>query len=133
MDKKKSIISIFLWAIFLLLAWTAITFIFSDDNEDLGGGYIYYGEQKMIDGKFQIPPTIQKYRYNSEIIIAKQHPTKYKDIMYIDYNYPLGRDAIYYWIIDKKTNTAIGPINYDEFIKEISKYDDKLEIEWDLR
>ena len=79
----------------------------------------------MINGKFQIPPTILEYRYNSEIIVAKQHPTKYKDIMYIDYNYPLGRDTIYYWIIEKETNTFMGPINYDEFLKGISKYDDK--------
>ena len=121
MDKKKSIIPIFLLAIFVLIVWTTITFIFSNDNEDLGGGYTYFSEQKMISGKFQIPPTILEYRYNSEIIIVKQRPTKYKDTMYTDYNYPLGRDTIYYWIIDKKTNTFTGPIKYDEFLKEYSK------------
>ena len=122
MDKKKSIITIFLLAIIILIAWATITFLFSDDSEDLGGGFTYYSEQKMICGKYQIPPTILEYRYNSEIIIVKQHPTKYKDIMYTDYNYPLGRDTIYYWIIEKKSNTIIGPINYNEFSKEISKY-----------
>lgn len=95
-----------------------------NDNEDLGGGYTYYFEQKMIDGKYQIPPTILEYKYNPDIIIVKQRPTKYRDIMYIDYNYPLGRDTIYYWIIEKKTNTLTGPVNYDEFLKEISKYDE---------
>lgn len=125
MNKIKSIITIFLFCIFFLTAWITITFIFSDDSEDLGGGYTYYSEQKMISGKFQIPPTILEYRYNSEIIIVKQQPTKYKDIMYNDYNYPLGRDTIYYWIIDKKNNSLTGPINYDEFQKLISKYDDK--------
>lgn len=123
MDKIKSFFTIFLLAIFILVAWTTITFAISDDSEDLGGGYTYYSEQKMISGKFQIPPTILEYRYNSEIIIVKQHPTKYKDIMYIDYNYPLGRDTIYYWIIEKKSNTITGPINYDEFLKEIEPWD----------
>lgn len=128
MNKKKSIITIFLLAIFLLIAWTTITFIFSNDNEDLGGGYTYYSEQKIISGKFQIPPTIQEYKYDSEIIIAKQHPTKHKDIMYADYNYPFGRDTIYYWIIDKKANTFSGPMNHNDFLKEISQYDDKFEL-----
>ena len=73
----------------------------------------------MINGKFQIPPTILEYRYNSDFIIVKQHPTKYKDIMYIDYNYPLGRDTVYYWIIEKKTNTFTGPKSHDEFYKDI--------------
>ena len=67
MNKKKSIITIFLLAIFLLIAWTTITFIFSIDNEDLGGGYTYYSEQKMISGKFQIPPTIQDNDFLKEI------------------------------------------------------------------
>lgn len=125
MDKIKRIISILLLAIVFLVAWITISFIFSDDSEDLGGGYTYYSEQKMISGKCQIPPTILKYRYNSEIIIVKQHPTKHKDIMYTNYNYPLGRDTIYYWIIEKKTNTFVGPINYDEFLKEISKFSDE--------
>ena len=120
MDKIKSIITIFLLVIIFLIAWATITFLFSDDSKDLGGGYTYYSEQKMICGKYQIPPTILEYRYNSEIIIVKQRPTKYKDIMYIDYNYPLGRDTIYYWIIEKKTNTFIGPINYDDFLKRTS-------------
>ncbi|MBR0166922.1 MAG: hypothetical protein IJQ13_08610 [Prevotella sp.] len=125
MYKIKSIISILLLAIVFLIAWTTITIIFSDDNEDLGGGYTYYSEQKMISGRFQIPPIILEYRYNSEIIIVKQQPTKYKDIMYVDYDYPLGRDTIYYWIIEKKTNSFVGPINYDKFLKEVGKYDDK--------
>jgi hypothetical protein len=102
MYKIKSIISILLLAIVFLIAWTTITIIFSNDNEDLGGGYTYYSEQKMISGRFQIPPIILEYKYNSEIIIVKQQPTKYKDIMYVDYDYPLGRDTIYYWIIEKK-------------------------------
>ena len=66
MDKKKSIITIFLLAIIFLIAWATITFLFSDDSEDLGGGFTYYSEQKMINGKFQIPPTIQEYKYDSE-------------------------------------------------------------------
>ena len=64
MDKIKRIISILLLAIVFLVAWITISFIFSDDSEDLGGGYTYYSEQKMIIGKCQIPPTILKYRYN---------------------------------------------------------------------
>ena len=79
----------------------------------------------MISGKFQIPPIILEYKYNSEIIIVKKNPTKYKDIMYDDYDYTLGRDTIYYWIIEKKTNTLVGPVNYDIFLKLVGKYDDK--------
>ena len=125
MDKIKGIITVFLLALIFLIAWITITLIFSSDIEDLGGGYTYYPEQKMINGKFQIPPTVLEYRYNSETIIIKQHPTKYKDIMYNDYQYPLGRDTIYYWIIEKKSNTLTGPMIYDKFQKEIRKYGDK--------
>jgi hypothetical protein len=35
MDKIKSFFTIFLLAIFILVAWTTITFIISDDSEDL--------------------------------------------------------------------------------------------------
>ena len=45
--------------------------------------------------------------------------------MYDDYDYTLGRDTIYYWIIEKKTNTLVGPVSYDEFLKQVGKYDDK--------
>ena len=125
MDKIKGIITVFLLALIFLIAWITITLIFSSDIEDLGGGYTYFYEQRMISGKCQIPPKILEYRYNSEIIIVKQHPTKYKDIMYSDYHYPLGRDTIYYWIIEKKSNTLTGPMIYDKFQKEIRKYGDK--------
>ena len=125
MFKIKNIVSMLLLAIVFLIAWTTITLIFCDGSEDLGGGFTYYPEQKMISGKFQIPPIILEYKYNSEIIIVKQHPTKYKDIMYDDYDYTLGRDTIYYWIIEKKTNTLVGPVNYDIFLKLVGKYDDK--------
>ena len=133
MNKIKIIITIFLLAIIFIIAWTTITFVFSDNSEDLGGGYTYYSEQKMICGKFQIPPTILDYRYNSEMIIVKQRPTKYKDIMYNDYNYPLGRDTIYYWIIEIKTNTFKGPINYNEFLKEIINYRGAAELLFERR
>ena len=38
------------------------------------------------------------------------------------YNYYLGRDTIYYWIIDKQTGKVFGPIDYNKFISLLSAY-----------
>ena len=33
----------------------------------------------------------------------------------MEYNYYLGRDTIYYWIIDKQTGEFWGPIDYNKY------------------
>lgn len=129
MDKIKIVIIIFALVVSLLLLWTIASFVFFyDDSENLGGGYTYYPEQKDIIGKQDILPYILEYKYNSDIIVVKQHPAELKDVMYTDYDYPLGRDTIYYWIIDKDKQMLHGPLDYNTYVKEVKKYDKVPEI-----
>ena len=85
MDKIKKIITIFLLILILLIVWAIISFSFYDENDNLGNGYTYYSEQQHISGEHEIPPTVIEYKYNDEIIIAKQRPMKYANIMYKEY------------------------------------------------
>ena len=98
---------------------------FSDENDNLGNGYTYYSEQQHISGGHEIPPRVIEYKYNDDIIIAKQRPMKYANIMYKEYNYFMGRDTLYYWIIEKKVHRIIGPLDYKKFRKIVSQYNDK--------
>ena len=123
MDKIEKTITKYLLILLLLIVWVIMSF--SDKNDNLGNGYTYYSEQQHISGEHEIPPTVIEYKYNDEIIIAKQRPMKYANIMYKDYNYYMGRDTLYYWIIDKKMHGIIGPLDFKNFRKRVSKYSDK--------
>ena len=125
MDKIKKIITIFLLILILLIVWAIISFSFYDENDNLGNGYTYYSEQQHISGGHEIPPRVIEYKYNDDIIIAKQRPMKYANIMYKEYNYFMGRDTLYYWIIEKKHHRIIGPQDYKIFRKRVSEYNDK--------
>lgn len=111
---------------------------YSDSTEELGLGYWLRIEGKGVNeilnhdsNKKGIPPDVIRYNYNDELIIAEQMPNKYDDIMYDDtINYKFGRDVLYYWIIIKKSNFLIGPMNIIEFDKARIKYQipEKLEL-----
>ena len=123
MGKIKKTITKFLLILLLLIVWVIMSF--SDENDNLGNGYTYYSEQQHISGGHEIPPRVIEYKYNDDIIIAKQRPMKYANIMYKEYNYFMGRDTLYYWIIEKKVHRIIGPLDYKKFRKIVSQYNDK--------
>jgi len=103
---------------------------FSDSTENLGDGFFYRNEggdikdilcEKPKGG--QIPSTVVDFAYNNEFIIAKQKPKLPQDILYDkNYNYKLGADFTYYWLIVKDKHIVLGPFDEREFMEERKKY-----------
>ena len=107
----------------------------------LGSNYTYY---KGIDNiwyeypqkrgeaiprqKEMIPSNVLSYNYNSNFIIALQKPKEYDEAYDTKYAYPLGRDTVYYWLIIKEKQKAIGPLDSTQFCEARKKYNvpDKL-------
>jgi len=100
------------------------------DSKNLGSGFVYNVEHKHILGKTDIPPTIISYDYDNYFIVAKQKPKKYNGAIYdkMEYVYPSGRDAVYYWLIIKEEQKVFGALDYDSFLKLKKEYNvsDKL-------
>lgn len=113
MDKIIRIIKFLLFFIIVLI----LISIFKSNEKQLGNGYWYDIEGKRIFGpNIDIPPCVERYKYNSKCIIVEQKPyNQQEDIIYErTYNYPIGRNTTYYWIILKTNNTYYGPILYED-------------------
>lgn len=90
----------------------------SDLAIDLSGGYIYRDEGGDIkdifnrNGMGEIPATVNAYDYDDDFIIAKQRPKWPGDPLYERQpDYWLGIQYEYYWIIDLKQGTILGPLD----------------------
>lgn len=102
----------------------------SDYTENLGGGYFFRnegGDLKDIHSKEpkggEIPPTVIAFDYDKNFIIAKQRPKLPQDILYEkNYNYELGVDTTYFWLIIKKSHLVLGPLNENEFREVRERY-----------
>lgn len=101
----------------------------SDGTKELGGDYFLSIEGESANAIFNrgqdvkgIPPSVLRYGYNGEFIIAEQRPNRYKDIMYEEIDYRNGRQALYYWIILKKSRTVLGPFDKGQFLQSREKY-----------
>ena len=100
----------------------------SDDSNnyeiDLGAGYTYFVEPKIIYSDpgcngINIPYTIEKCIYGKRFIVVKQRPHSNSHATYKGletFNYKMGIDTPYYWIIDKQEEIHFGPISYDEYV-----------------
>ena len=110
----------------------------SDSSKELGGNYFLRIEGEHTNeilnrspNRKGVPPDVIRYNYNNDFIIAEQKPNQYNDIMHDDsVNYKYGRKNLYYWVIFKKSNFCIGPLNEAEFNEARNKYKvpDKLEL-----
>lgn len=95
----------------------------SDYAKDLGNGYFFRdegGDIKDILPKEpkggEIPSTVIAFDYDRNFIIAKQRPKLPQDILYEkEYNYKLGADTTYFWLIIKKNHIVLGPLDEKEF------------------
>lgn len=92
-----------------------LSLFYNSDLTRLGNGFIYDDGRKDIIGQKDIPPNIISYDFDSQFVIVKQRPAKYDNVMYPNYTYPMGRDAIYYWLIIKKEGKVIGPLDFNQF------------------
>lgn len=100
----------------------------SDYTENLGGGYFFRnegGDLKDILSKEpkggEIPSTVIAFDFDKNFIIAKQRPKLPQDILYKkSYNYELGANTTYFWLIIKKNRLVLGPLKEKEF-REVRK------------
>lgn len=103
----------------------------SDYTENLGGGYFFRnegGDLKDILSKEpkggEIPSTVIAFDYDKNFIIAKQRPKLPQDILYEkNYNYELGADTTYFWLIIKKSHLVLGPLKEKEFREVRERYE----------
>lgn len=110
----------------------------SDSSKELGSNYFLRIEGEHTNEILNrnpkrkgVPPDVIRYNYNKDFVIAEQKPNQYDDIMHDDsVNYKFGREVLYYWIIVKKNNSCIGPLNEVEFkgVRKKYKIPDKLEL-----
>lgn len=110
--------------IVILLLFLILTLFFDNNEIYLGNGYAYNYGNKMIYSNTNLPQYVIDFDYNSNFIIVKQKPKLYDDAWTdsIGYNYSLGRENIYYWIIDKNTHKVLGPLTLQEYIAKQKKY-----------
>ena len=102
----------------------------SDYTENLGGGYFFRNEGRDLKDILseetkggEIPSTVIAFDYDKNFIIAKQQPKLPQDILYKNiYNYHLGRDTTYFWLIIKKTHLVLGPLSEKEFTEVRERY-----------
>ncbi len=110
-----------------LLILITIVFSCSDKFEELPGNYVLRLEGPGMNDIFchnakggDIPPNIISYNYNSDFIIAAQKPQDHDDAIYErTFDYKIGRDKIYYWIIVVDKQSCFGPLTISEY--EIEK------------
>lgn len=95
----------------------------SDYTRNLGDGYVFYYEGGNLNSIFnenplggEIPPNVLSYNFDSNYIIVKQLSRK-----------SIKKVTISYFIIFKKEKKICGPFNWDQYIKEKSKYKIALE------
>ena len=112
------------WSALLFISIGIIFSLLSNDEVKLGNNYVYDSECRHITGKIDIPPVVDSYKFNKRYIVAKQSPTPYDNVIYdkMNYNYYLGRDTVYYWIIDKQTGKVWGPTDYNKYISILRAY-----------
>ncbi len=126
MKRKSDTTTLVITAVIIspIIAFSVLISALADYNpkpEDLGDGFMYFEEQQFISFyneedslSTDIPPYILSYWNNSGVILIKQHPKKYDDVMYTHYDYPSGRDTTYYWFIEKRNKIITGPILYSD-------------------
>lgn len=103
----------------------------SDYTENLGGGYFFRnegGDLKDILSREsnggEVPSTVIAFNYDTNFIIAKQRPKLPHDILYGNsYNYELGVDTTYFWLIIKKNHLVLGPLKETKFIEVRKEYE----------
>ncbi len=105
----------------LVLAILCRLCISDTEEHPLGRGFNYSEYTESIyywrygdSLHFSIPPRVLSYDNRWSSIIIKQQPELFDDPMFSHYDYPYGRDSVYYWYINKKSKEITGPVLYSE-------------------
>lgn len=107
----------------LCLVWLLLTFIIPDVKQ-LGGGYVFLGETKIIYNRktnYEVGPCVEDYKYNRNYIIVKQKVPQYKNVIYNSVEYPESLDSVFFYVIEKHSNIVLGPLDSIMFNDCISK------------
>lgn len=102
----------------------------SDYTTELSGGYFLRSEGGINrdilhhdSGFGEIPANILSYDFNNEFIVARQRPAKFSEPLYEGrYEYPKGKDKIYFWLVINKQHRIFGPLSEQEFEVMCEKY-----------
>ena len=109
----------------ILLTFIAIVFVLSFfDERRLGKGFVFHDSISIIEYNRRkdslsvyIPREIKSYRNTKKYILAKQKPLMLDGAgLEPHFDYPYGRDSVYYWFIDKDTKKVIGPLLYSDMM-----------------
>lgn len=105
--------------------------IMNDFTIYLGRGYICYDEHQSDvhiyhneKPQFGIPSNITDYKNTIDWILIRQIPSeeKYpKEAFGPFVSYPMGKDTVYYWIVDKKSHQVYGPLFYDDYLNKVKE------------
>lgn len=128
---KISIKKIAIWAFVTIITFVFFSMLFPPSEEkDLGDGYRFFGGHNSDINYWAlgdttivyIPPDVLSYVNTKEYLLARQKPHEFDDAIYPKfYEYPYGRDTIYYWFVDKQEKCLTGPLLYSEmesFLRE---------------
>lgn len=99
---------------------------FSDETRTLSGGWTFVSEarhDRVIEGgNIFIPCEVIKYGYNKDFIVAAQKPTEECFLGKDTFEYKLGRDTVYYWLIKHSSKIFLGPMDEEEYLQARIRY-----------
>ena len=118
------ILYVLLYVIFIIISLLLFAFIslfLATDYglEDLGQDFQYFEEVSFIDYDKQgdtlslyIPPKVVSFNNSKDFILAKQRPEEFDDAWFFPkrFDYYVGRDTVYFWLIDKRSKELTGPL-----------------------
>lgn len=107
---------------FIALLCLVVLFIWgSSEEHHLGRGFSYFESPSSVfywkkgdTLQFNIPPDVLSYHNTWNTLLVKQHPRPYPHFEDTPFDYPMGRDTVYYFFIDKHTKEVTGPLPYSE-------------------
>lgn len=121
--KNKKINQLLKFFLGLCLVWLFLTLIIPDVKH-LGGGYVFLGEAKIIYNRktnCELGPYVEDYKYDKNYIIVMQKMPQYQNVIYNSVEYPGSSDDIFFYVIEKQTDTVLGPLDSIMFNDCISK------------
>ncbi len=109
------------WYLLLLVIVTLLIVFGNNGEHHLGNGFHYFEDPGTIDYwkrgdtlKLEIPAYVLSYKNTRKWLLVEQKPREFPNAMEAAVYYPYGRDTLYYYLIDKKEKTIMGPLLYSD-------------------
>lgn len=113
------------------VAWLSLSIMTAINNSSaryLGNGFFFSANDEFHKhiwywrlfekehNEIGVPPDIINFKKYNRYILVKQKPKEHDDVIDIHCQYPLGRDTVYYWIIQTKTKSILGPMDKEKMV-----------------